>query len=240
MCLRRATCLLSHDTCIMLGAVILSSDFNKAFERETPSSEGERNNFFLEAAVTHANAPCPTFGITPLCGACGEPNCKIGLIVAGFMVLHESQTQWLIVSDGSIKVVLAVSGLSATEQTWHYEQWLHLKIAGRKCRRELSPADSKSRQKIVLRTDKRTIGVTIGLLRKLLLATCAGLLFNLYWLHRIDVPTSTVGMFCLFFLSSLGDLAGSSLLVSHFGSRLATLGLTSLAGIYLFLTSCPC
>ena len=129
-----------------------------------------------------------------------NPNCKIGMIVAGFMVLHESQTRWLVVSDGSIKVVLAVSGLSATEQTWHYEQWLHLKIAGRKCRRELSSADSKSRQKIVLHTNKRATGVIIGLLRKLLLATCAGLLFNLCWLHRIDVPTSTVGMFCPFFV----------------------------------------
>ena len=33
------------------------------------------------------------------------------------------------------------------------------------------------------------------------------------------------------FLSSLGDLVGSSLLVTHFGSRLATLGLTSLAEV---------
>ena len=65
------------------------------------------------------------------------------------MVLPETQSQWLSLRHGSIDVNLADLGLRTTDKTWHYEQWLHLKFAGRKRRRDVSPADSKSRHKIV-------------------------------------------------------------------------------------------
>ena len=43
---RRSVCtallLLIRDLCMKLGAVILTGDFNKAVERETPSGDGER------------------------------------------------------------------------------------------------------------------------------------------------------------------------------------------------------
>ena len=55
---------------------------------------------------------------------------------------------------GSVNVVPASIGLKTTDQTWDYEQLLHLNFAGRKHRRDSSPADSKSRQKIVLHTNK--------------------------------------------------------------------------------------
>ena len=35
----------NHDLCITLDAVILTGDFNKAFERGTPSGDGELKNF---------------------------------------------------------------------------------------------------------------------------------------------------------------------------------------------------
>ena len=66
----------------------------------------------------------------------------------------ESQTQWLFLRHGSINVVPAAIGLRFTDQTWHYEQWLHLKFAERKRRRDASLVDSKSRQKIVLHGNK--------------------------------------------------------------------------------------
>ena len=52
---------------------------------------------------------------------------------------------------GSINVDPANTGLRTTDGTQHYEQELHLKFAGRKRRRDVSPTDSKSRQ-IVLHT----------------------------------------------------------------------------------------
>ena len=66
----------------------------------------------------------------------------------------ESLSQWLLLRHGSINVVPAAIGLRATDQTWHNEQWLHLKFAARKRRRDVSLADSQSRQKIVLHTKK--------------------------------------------------------------------------------------
>ena len=69
-------------------------------------------------------------------------------------MLPESENQWLIMRHGSINVIPANIGLKTMGQTWHYEQWLHLKCAGRKRIRDAALADSKSRQKIVLHTDK--------------------------------------------------------------------------------------
>ena len=123
-CAARFCCFI-RDMCFKSGAVVLTGDFNKAVERETSSSDGERRTSQMEAG--HKWSDC----------------CR-------FMVLRESQSQWLILRHGSINVILADVGLTATDKTWHHEQWLHLKFAGLKRRRDVSPADSKSRQKIVL------------------------------------------------------------------------------------------
>ena len=109
----------------------------------------ERQISPLEAAFSHANIPWPTSGVTRLWGPGSEPQGHKWPDCCGFMVLPESQSQWLILRHGSINVVPPDIGLRATEKTCHYEQWLHLKFAGRKRRR-----DSMSRQKIVLHTNK--------------------------------------------------------------------------------------
>ena len=108
----------------------------------------------MEAAFRHAKNPWPTFGMTPLWEPGGEPNGKKWPDCCGSVVLPESLSQWLLLRHGSINVVPAAIGLRATDQTWHNEQWLHLKFAGRKHRRDVSLADSQSRQKIVLHTKK--------------------------------------------------------------------------------------
>ena len=122
---RRSVCsallLLIRDLCLKFGAVVLTGDFNKAVERGTSSSDGERRTSQMEAG--HEWPDC----------------CR-------FMVLPESQSQWLILRHGSINVILADVGLTATDKTWHNEQWLHLKFAGRKRRRDAFFADAKSRQ----------------------------------------------------------------------------------------------
>ena len=50
---------------------------------------------------------------------------------------------WLLMRHGSINMVPASIGLESTDQTWHREQWLHFKFAGRRRRRDVSPAGSK-------------------------------------------------------------------------------------------------
>ena len=112
---------------------------------------------------------------------------KCGLIAAGLWCFPNHSTQWLILRHDSINLVPAAIGLRATDQTWHYEQWLHLKYAGRKRRRDASPADSKSRQSVVL-------FVLLSHPR----AACAALL--LFWLHRPVDFTVVAGMFCSFFV----------------------------------------
>ena len=66
--------------------------------------------------------------------------------------LPGSKRPWLILRYGSNNVIPANIGLRTTDQTWHYEQWLHLKYAGRKRKKDASPQDSKSQQKIVMHT----------------------------------------------------------------------------------------
>ena len=118
---RRSVCiallLLIRDLCLNLGAVVLTGEFNKAFKRETPSGDGERRSSPMEAAFRHTNIPWPTGGVTPLWGLRGEPNGKKWPDC--FVVLPESQSQWLILRHGSIDVVPAAIGLGATDQTWH-------------------------------------------------------------------------------------------------------------------------
>ena len=77
----------------------------------------------------------PTFRGLPValphCGVrAAKPNGKKWPDCCGFVVLPESQSQWLILRRGSIDVVPAAIRLKATDQTWHYEQWPHLKFAG--------------------------------------------------------------------------------------------------------------
>ena len=101
-----------------LGAVILTGDFNKAVERETPSGDfGDGRISPLEAAFGHTNTPWPTFGVAPLWGPGGEPNGGNWPDCCGFMVLPESQVQWLVLRHGSINVVPADIGLRATDNT---------------------------------------------------------------------------------------------------------------------------
>ena len=92
MCI--ALLLLIRDLSIKLGAVLLAGDFNKAVERETPSSD-ERRTSPLEAAFRDANVPWPTLDVTPLWGPGGEPNGQKWPDCCGFMVLSESQNQGL-------------------------------------------------------------------------------------------------------------------------------------------------
>ena len=175
---RRSVCiallLLTRDLCMKLGAVI-TSDFNKGAEREAVTSglTDQRRISPLEAAFNCANAPWPTSGVTPLWSPGGEPHGSMWPECCDFVVLPESQNQWLLLRHGSINVVPATIGLKTTDRTWHYEQWLHLKFAGRKRRRDVSPADSKSRQMCLLAhlhmRDRRR-------------ASCAAL--YLCWLHR--------------------------------------------------------
>ena len=120
---RRSVCiallLFLRDLCMKLGAVTITGDFKMAVERETPSGDGERRTSPLEAAFSHANIPWPTFGVTRLWGPVGKPNGGKWSDCCGFLVLPGSQTQWLIVRHGSIKVVPAAIGQRATDQNWH-------------------------------------------------------------------------------------------------------------------------
>ena len=54
---------------------------------------------------------------------------------------------WLIMKHGSFNVKPADLGLKSADQTWHYEQWLHLKFASRKRKWDASAADSNSRRR---------------------------------------------------------------------------------------------
>ena len=158
----------------------------------------ERQISPLEAAFSHANIPWPTSGVTRLWGPGGElhghewPDC------CGFMVLTESQSQWLILRHGSVNVVLADIGARASEKTWL------LKLAERKRRR-----DSMSRQKIALHTNKWATGVARERLRKLRWGTCP---FFFSQLRRPDRRVCSSGVLACSapFLSSSGDPAHTS------------------------------
>ena len=158
---RRSACiallLLVGDLCRKLGAAELTGALGKAAERETPSGDGERRTSPMDAAFHHTNLPWPTGGVTPLWplwGPGGEANGKKWPDCCGFVVVPESQSQWLIVRHGSIDVVPAAIWVKATGQTWHYEQWLHLKFAGCKRRRDVPPRIQSRARKIVLYTKK--------------------------------------------------------------------------------------
>ena len=112
----------------------------------------------MEVAFRHTNVPWPASGVTPLWSPSGEHHGHKWPDCCGFMVLPESQSQWLSLRHGSIDVNLADLGLRTTDKTWHYKQWVHLEFAGRKRRRDVSPAESKSHHKIVLYVKKKATG----------------------------------------------------------------------------------
>ena len=120
----------------------------------------------------------------------------------------ESQNQWLIMIHGSINVVPASIGLKTTDQTWHYEQWLHLKFAARNRRRDASPAVSKSRQKIVLHTNKRTTsgGHLLALIAHSSCLRCPVICVD----RTVQLPNQPLWICSAPFLSSYGDVAGCS------------------------------
>ena len=77
--------------CLKLGAVVLTGEFNKAVERETSCSDGERRTSPMEVAFRHTNVPWPASAVTPLrrvpvanTTVNKWPDC------CGFMVLPES------------------------------------------------------------------------------------------------------------------------------------------------------
>ena len=64
-----------------------------------------------------------------------------GPSVAVFVMLSESVAYH---GERSFDVKPADLGFKSTDQTWHYEWWLHLKFASRKCRKDPSLTDSNS------------------------------------------------------------------------------------------------
>ena len=146
MCI--ALLLLVNNLCLKVGAVVVTGDFNKVVECEALSGDcGDRRISPLEAAFTYACGPWPTSGVTPVWGPGGEPHGNQWPECCGFVMLPESQIQWLIMRHGSFDVKPAAIGLKPTDQTWHYEQWLHFKFACRKRRRDAHPAVSNSRRR---------------------------------------------------------------------------------------------
>ena len=118
---RRSDCiallLLIRDSCMKLGAFILTGDFDKGAEREAAAngSMDQRRISPLEASFNCANVPWPTSGVW---GPGGEPHGSTWPECCGFLF----------------------------DQAWQFGQWHHLKFVGRTRRRDASP-DSKFRQK---------------------------------------------------------------------------------------------
>ena len=94
----------------------------------------------MEAAFCHTNITVTYRWRYPTVGSQRRTTAKHGPACCGFVVLPESQSQRLIIlRHGYFDVVPAAIRLKATDQTWQYEQWLHLKFAGRKHRRDGIP-----------------------------------------------------------------------------------------------------
>ena len=166
---------------------------------------GQRRSVPFEAAFNCANVLWPTSGVSPMWVSGGKPHGRMWPECCRFVVLPESQSQWLIMRHGSIIVVVPASiGLKTTDQAWHYEQWLHLMFAGCKRRRDASPADSKSRQKCQLHTSACTtsVGHLLALEPLALFFTCVD--------RTVQLPNQPFWT-CSAPLSSYGDLAGCSL-----------------------------
>ena len=110
------SCRSLRDLGMKLGAVILADVSTWPLNVKTPSGDlDERQNSPLEAAFSHTNIPWPTSGVIPLWVPGGEPRGHKWPDCCRFMVLPESQSQWLILRYGSINVILADVGLTATD-----------------------------------------------------------------------------------------------------------------------------
>ena len=137
-----------RDLCVRLGAVLLTGDFNKGAERDLPPSgtDSQRRLSPLEAAFGHTPVPWPATVVNPWWGPGAEPEGKKWPECCGFGKMPGSQDKWLIMRHGSFELQPASTGWKASDKTWHYEQWLHLKFASRQRRKNGSPSGMKSRQ----------------------------------------------------------------------------------------------
>ena len=132
-----ALLLLIRDLCLKVG-VVLTGDFNNCALRKLPlgCSESQRRISLVEAASGSVRVLRRTLGVTPLWrpGAVLHghqwPEC------CGFVVLPGSQNEWLIMKHGSFDIKPAEVGFRSTDQTCNYDQWLHLKNARPKRRRD--------------------------------------------------------------------------------------------------------
>ena len=144
--------LLIHDLCSELSAIVPTGDFNKAVERELPAGDpnGQRSLSSIEAAFNHASIPWPTYGVATLWAPVLSLTATSGLTVVALSCSPtRSASGWLRAMVQSTSFRRNV-GLGPKDQTWHHEQWLHLKFTGRKRRRGAFPVDCKPQQKAVL------------------------------------------------------------------------------------------
>ena len=116
------------------------ADFNKGSERELLSSSADDQRCIspLEVAFNFAAVPWP-LPTSRHCGASPKSSTAMWPKCCKFV-------KWPDTSHSPFDVVPASIGLQATDQTWHYEQWMHLNFAGRQEQRDASPSDSKSRR----------------------------------------------------------------------------------------------
>ena len=144
---RRSVCivllLLIRDLCMQHSAVILTGDFTKGAERELASSAPHRPTSDLSARgrLQLRQRPVAYFW----CYAIVGPRRRAPR-------LHVARMLWMCCAPRVAKPVVNyaprvhqlrlchhwVEDHGPNDQTWHYEQWLHLKFAGRKRRRDAS------------------------------------------------------------------------------------------------------
>ena len=112
-------------------------DWTQKSKKEICQPNSERSPRLLERSLAY-------FRRHPDVGPRGQlhgnncPGC------CGFVKVGRDAEPMVIMLHGSFNVVPASIGLEPTDQTRHYEQWMHLKFAGRKRRRDTSSSCSKS------------------------------------------------------------------------------------------------
>ena len=107
---RRSVCialfLLIRDVCLKLGAVVLTGDFNNGAECELSPRcyETQRRISPLEAAFSFCVRPLAYLGVPPQWGSGDEPHRNTWSECCGFLILPESQREWLIMKHWSFNV----------------------------------------------------------------------------------------------------------------------------------------